>query len=286
MHARIMRKTAILGSSIFLVLVTAGVSVAGAPFLTSGETLSQGQIHPVATSKVVKSTLKRKRPSLVAAATVSPKPAKSTLLPAVVQPDITEHHQKLADSVFRALPAGCRDKLKNFYVQYGTAKNRGLGGKTTIILTGNVSDEEFVGLLTHECAHVIHSNWMGSATNQKTAFKDGKDWFYSDSPVVDFFEISWMEANVLNAKAKKADFVSGYGQSDAFEDFAEAFAMYVLHRDAFVERAKTNTAIAAKLEWMKKNLPMSEDTLGTSRYVWEKTVPWDVTKLLMTLTIQ
>lgn len=278
-----MRKTAILGSSIFLVLVTAGASVADVPLLTSGHTLSEAPIHPVATVKPVKSIQKRKRPYLAAAAVTAPTPAQPTLLPAVTHKDITPHHQKLADAVLRALPAGCRDKLRNFYVRYGSTKSRGLGGKTTIILSGNVPDEEFTGLLTHECAHVIHGNWTGSAATGQTSFKDGKDRFYADSPVVDFFSISWIEADVLRAEAKKADFVSGYAQSDAFEDFAESFVMYILHRDAFAERAKSSTAIAAKLAWMEKNLPMHTDILGTSRYSWDKSVPWDVTKLPMTL---
>lgn len=278
-----MRKTALLGSSILLaLLLTAGLSLADLQGLTSTETPSEAQIHAVATIKPVKSSQKKKRAYLAAAATSSAKPSKPTLLPAVVQTDITPHHQKLADSVLRALPSGCRDKLRNFYVQYTGAKSRGLGGKTTIILTGSVSDEEFTALLTHECAHVIHSNWTGTAKTE-TAFRDGKDAFRTDSPVVDFFSISWMGADILKENAKKADFASGYAQSDAFEDFAESFAMYILHRDAFEARAETNTAMAAKLQWMKTNLPTNDDLLGTSRYTWDKSVPWDVTKLPYTL---
>jgi hypothetical protein len=277
-----MRKTAILGSGILLAVLAAGLSIAQAPVLTSGETVSEAQIHAVAAVKPVKTSKKRKRVYLAAAALPSAPSSTKTLLPAVVQTDITPHHQELADTVLRALPSGCRDHLRNFYVQYTGAKNRGLGGKTTVIIAGNVSDEEFAGLLTHECGHVIHSNWTGSAKTE-TAFRDGKDIFRSDSPVVDFFSISWTAADILQEGSRKADFVSGYAQSDAFEDFAETFAMYILHRDAFEERAKTNAAIAAKLNWMKTNLPTNADLLGTSRYTWDKSVPWDVTRLPYTL---
>lgn len=277
-----MRKSAILVSGFLLAILTAGASIAEAPAVTSNQTAGlpsiEAQTHAVAVTKAVKTSQKKKR--LLAAAPSLPKP---TLLPAVVQTDITPHHQELADKVLRTLPAGCRDHLRNFYVQYTNIKSRGLGGKTTIIIAGNVSDEEFAALLTHECGHVIHSNMMGTSYASATDFRDGKDMFYADSPVVSFFSISWTEADVLRAEAKKADFVSGYADSDAFEDFAETFAMYILHRDAFEQRAKTNTAIAAKLDWMKTNLPMANDAMGASRYSWDKVVPWDVTKLPYTL---
>lgn len=282
MNAQMMRKSAILVSSFLLAVLTAGVSIAEAPAVTSNQTAGlpsiEAQTHAVAVTKAVKTNQKKKR--LLAAAPSLTKPA---LLPAVVQTDITPHHQELADKVLRTLPAGCRDHLRNFYVQYTNVKSRGLGGKTTIIIAGNVSDEEFAALLTHECGHVIHSNMTGTSYAGATDFHDGKDVFYADSPVVSFFAISWTEANVLRADSKKADFVSGYADSDAFEDFAETFAMYILHRDAFEQRAKTNTAIAAKLDWMKTNLPMPNDAMGTSRYSWDKVVPWDVTKLPYTL---
>ncbi len=271
------RKTAIIGITIMFsgALALTG-SIAYNAILTSSEAeIPQTDAdHAVASTKKVASSQKRKR----LAATLL-RDEQERLLPAVAQSDITPAHQKLADTVLRALPKGCRDHLRNFYVQYNNPKNRGLGGKTTIILTGNVGNEEFAGLLIHECAHVIHSNLPGSPLSGKSAFVDGADPFYNDSPIAAFFSISWTEADLLKREAKKADFVSGYAMSDAFEDFAESFALYILHRDAFEERAQTNKAIAAKLEWMKTNLPTSDNLLGTSRYTWEKTVPWDITKL-------
>jgi hypothetical protein len=281
MRAQMFRKTAILVSAIlFSGALALSASIALAPRLTSAEAeITQNDAdHAVASAKKVSSNQKRKR--LVATLLTNDQ---ERLLPVVENPDITPAHQKIADTVLRTLPSGCRDHLRNFYVQYNNPKNRGLGGKTTIILAGNVSDEEFAGLLIHECGHVIHSNMPGSPLAGKSTFVDGADPFYTDSPMVEFFAISWTEADLLKRDAKKTDFVSGYAMSDAFEDFAETFAMYILHRDAFEVRAKTNTAMAAKLEWMKTNLPMNENSLGTSRYVWEKTVPWDVTKLPFTL---
>ena len=282
MQLQMLRKTAIIGSALLFsgILATAAILAEQTPLTSEGAVISRNDAdHAVATVRKVSSAQKRKR---LTATLLTP--SRERLLPAVEKPDITVEHQKLADTVLKTLPSGCRDHLNNFFVQYKNVKNRGLGGKTTIIIAGNVPDEEFTGLLVHECAHVIHSNLPGSPLSGRSAFLDGSNPFYNDSPMVDFFSISWGESDVLTRDAKKADFASGYAMSDAFEDFAEAFALYVLHRDAFRERAQTNAAMAAKLAWMETNLQLPENPLGTSRYDWDKTVPWDVTKLPYTLT--
>lgn len=203
-----------------------------------------------------------------------------TLLAAVDHDDIKAHHRALADAVLRALPADCRTHLRNFYVKYADVKQRGLGGKTTIIIDGTAPDAEFAALLVHECGHVTHANLHGNPQSGESPFRDGKAAIYNDAPITSFFAISWMTEGVLKQDAnKKTDFVSGYAQSDAFEDFAETFAMYILHRQALRERAATSPAIAAKLAWMEAHLPIAENILGESAYTWNKQVPWDVTKL-------
>lgn len=202
-----------------------------------------------------------------------------SLLPAVSHDDITVHHQELADAVLRALPFHCRTYLRNFYVQYQNATSRGLGGTSTIILDGSVPDDEFVALLIHECGHVTSGNMKGTSDAGATAFRDGKELFYANSPAAQFFAISWQTTNIRTRGTSTRDYVSGYARSDAFEDFAETFAMYILHRPALRERAKTNTAIAQKLAWMETYLPLPENTFGISQYTWDGTVPWDVTRL-------
>jgi hypothetical protein len=249
--------------------------------------LTETQKPAPSLAKRVRTALRQKRAAPYMAATVPPAKAEApVLLPVVNQKDIKANHQKLADGVLRALPSHCRTYLRNFYVRYENVTQRGLGGKTTIMIDGTATDNEFVGLLTHECGHVTHSNLPGSAASGESAFKDGKDLFYNDSPVVSFFAISWSTENVLKKGVKKDDFVSGYAQSDAFEDFAESFAMYILHRPSMRERAKTNKAIAAKLQWMETYLPIDETVLASQDlYKWDKKVPWDVTKLAYALTL-
>lgn len=209
---------------------------------------------------------------------VAPQPP-AGLLPIVDQPEMKQKHRVLADSVLRALPPLCRRSLKNFYVNYHHLDRRGYGGRTSIVLDGTVPDSEFVALLTHECGHVIHGNLSGTVGLAPSGFADGKQIFTSDSPVVRFFQISWMTENVLRKGAKDRDFVSGYGKTNAFEDFAEFLVAYVLHPDYVAARAQKNAAIKAKLAWMEKELPLDHSMIAESTATWNGTVPWDMTKV-------
>lgn len=267
-------------------LVWSGSSVPKDALPATAHTAAVRRAHQHKRAAIVPSARKVRRSLLTATTIIPPLPIPQpapTILPIVDQPTITDNHQKIASAVLNALPAGCRDNLQTFAVLYRGATRRGLGGKTTIILDGSVPDEEFVALLVHECGHVIHGNMHGTATAGQTAFTDGPYPFYADSPMIAFWNISWKNSSVRLPAARDADFVSGYAKSDPFEDFSETFAAYVLQRDALRERAKTNNAIAAKLFWMDVNLPMAENTIGDGTATWEGTVPWDMTKLPLTL---
>ena len=254
-----------------IALIAVPGSIAQPPFPAS-QTVAGDTVHEAV------STRTRRRIALVPLkATVTTTANTTTLLAIVNQPEIKEAQRLLADATLRALPSHCRDNLKNFSVRYDNFEKRGLGGKTTIIIDGSVPDSEFIALLTHECAHVIHSNLMGSAESSPSAFKDGKSIIYTNSPLVSFFSLSWSNEKVLNVGITNADFVSGYAKADPFEDFAETFAAYVLHPQAIEAQAKESKVIAAKLQWMKLNLPLSN--LTASNYNWNGTVPWDITKL-------
>jgi len=220
---------------------------------------------------------KRKRPSPYIAS-VSQASAASTYA-FLETADITDHHKKLAATVFSALPASCASNIRTFSIIYKDAKYRGLGGKSTIILDGSVNDAEFTALLIHECGHVISGNMTGTSQSGESPFRDGKSPFYNDGAAVSFFAVSWENERTLKKGTKDADFISGYASSDIFEDFAETFAAYVLQRPYLRKRAETNKAIAQKLAWMEANIPLSETTVGTSTYKGTKEVPWDVTKL-------
>lgn len=206
--------------------------------------------------------------------------ASSTLLPVVIQDDILPRHQILADKVLRALPAYCRDNLRNFYVNYDkNAANRGLGGESTIIVIGTVPDNEFMALITHECGHVSDLGGIkGNRSSGASAFVDGGTLIYNDDPSVAFYQISWLASNMQQPNTKGSDFVSGYAASDPFEDFAEAFAYYALQQQAFAKAATKNNVIKAKYDFMQ-SLFATTGPVAVGKHVPSAKVPWDVTKL-------
>jgi hypothetical protein len=207
---------------------------------------------------------------------VEPKKRIATLIPVVDQADILPTHRVLADNVLRSIDARCRTTLKNFYVRYDHPQERGLGGGGTIIITGNVSDDEFRALLIHECGHVIDTGAMnGTEQAGLSSFVDGKDPVYIDDPSVSFYAISWLNATQRKATSSDNDFVSGYAAWNPFEDFAETFAYYVLQRDAFSVRAHTNAALNAKYVWMQAHISPTIVAAGQS----DASRQWDVTKL-------
>ena len=145
---------------------------------------------------------------------------------------------------------------------------------------------EFRALLVHEFGHVMDLGCLqGNASAGATAFKDGGDIMYNDDPSVQFYEISWTASNVQKAGMKPQDFVTGYASWDVFEDFAESLAYYVFQRDAFMERAKSNTAMAAKFRWIETYVFPNGKTLGQGLHTWTGEVPWDSTKLPYNWTV-
>lgn len=202
----------------------------------------------------------------------------AALLAVVNQEDILEKHRIIADDTLRTIDGRCREKLTNFYVRYDNPESRGLGGGGTIILSGNVPDDEFRALLIHECAHVIDTGmWNGTAAAGASAFKDHGNAIFNDDKSLGFYMISWSDAETKKENMKKEDFVSGYASWNAFEDFAESFALYTLHKEEFEKRAEGNEVLMQKYLWLAANI--EQDVPVLSGYEWNGTVPWDTTKL-------
>lgn len=211
---------------------------------------------------------------------IIPKHAATTLLPVVNQKDILPKHRVLADRVLRALPPQCRDHLKSFYVNYEkNPANRGLGGESTMIVIGGVSDNEFMALVTHECGHIADLGGIrGTDITRPTAFADGSTPIYGDDASVAFYSISWLSPRMMQPNMTDADFVSGYAKSDPFEDFAETFAFYALQKQEFQRLSNKNPILKAKYNFMDQFVFNGAD-VASSNYKRGKNVPWDVTKL-------
>ncbi len=242
---------------------------------------------PLSRKLAVAARTRRARNVLLAqVSTATPaKPASPTVRAVFDQPDIQLKHRQMAEEVMRILPAKCQNTLQSFFVRYDNPSQRGLAGKSTLIVSGNVPDDEFRALLVHEFGHVMDLGCLqGTPQSGASPFVDGSDAIWSDDPSVSFYSISWSDAKTRRADSQAADFVSGYAQWDPFEDLAETVAAYVLHRDALKALAQNNQAIAAKVWWIETYLFPQDPAAATSPYVWQGKRPWDITKLDFTWT--
>jgi hypothetical protein len=210
---------------------------------------------------------------------VVPQKRAPVLLPLVDHDDILPKHRLLADSTFRALPSLCRNTLKTFYVLYKNPANRGLAGETEMFIAGNVTDAEFRALITHECGHIIDLGYLrGTAASGASEFYDGGKVIYADDPSVEFYRLSWNSAKIARDDATHSDFVSGYAEHDAFEDFSETFAFYIFQKKEFDRLATKNPVLRAKRNYMAA-LVQNQPQIAVGSFVRSTKQPWDVTRL-------
>ncbi len=134
-------------------------------------------------------------------------------------------------SVLAKLPSDHLSTLKNLVLDYNPKAHRGLGGKSLIILRAVDMDEtELYGVLIHEIGHSVDLGHLSEVKRKKISeFNDGKKPVYETDPSLEFYRISWTDEKTRKRDASNLDFVSGYGLSDPFEDFAECYVYYVLH---------------------------------------------------------
>jgi hypothetical protein len=164
-----------------------------------------------------------------------------------------DHCASLIYKTLLNLPQTQVTRLKNLTLTFDSNARRGLGGGGTIILRCvNVTDQELVGVLVHEMGHVQDTGVMqGSYQAGSSEFKDGDTPIYKDDESLEFYRISFNSENHKLASATDDDFVSGYAQSNVFEDFAETYNYYILHGIEFRQLMKTNLALAQKYYFMK-----------------------------------
>lgn len=162
----------------------------------------------------------------------------------------------LVYSTLQKLPAEPVSKLKDLTLYLSNSGRRGMGGGGTIILRcANVEDDELVGVLVHEMGHVEDTGVLnGSFLAGKSGFYDGNTPVYKDDKSSEFYALSFLETKTPRKSAGELDFVTGYAQTDCFEDFAETFNYYMLHGNAFRRLAALNEVLQKKYDFMKSEV--------------------------------
>ncbi len=207
-------------------------------------------------------------------------PSPQRVLPVIGHPDIRSDHQILLSDTLRALPKQCQENLQHLYVRYDRPNERGLAGKGTIIISGNVRNAELRALFVHEFGHITDLGCLtGTPESGPSLFHDGPEQISHNDPSLSFYRISWVQETIQKPGSSLGDFVSGYAAKDAFEDFAETFAYIVLQPEAFNTRAQGNITLQKKLLWMKQYVFQGEHPLLASGKPWNGLLPWDATKI-------
>ena len=133
------------------------------------------------------------------------------------------------------------------------------------------SPTETLCVFTHESGHVVDIYRLVGTT-------------FTEDPSSQFYRISWTSTYNIKKTDAIADFVSGYALTNQYEDFAETFAMYVLHNDEFKARAAKDVPLQAKYDFMHSVVFRDDSFVGTSFSL--DPVPnylWDTTKLTINL---
>ena len=141
-----------------------------------------------------------------------------------------------------------------------------------------VRDTEFTKLFIHELAHYIDI-YVFIPSSKK------------DDPSDSFYTISWKKPSVKYANQGTMDFVSGYAQTNQYEDFAESFVFYVFHNAIFADRALRSESLRQKYLFFARTVfprgyfQGTDFTIGrVPSYVWDTTkISYSLQKYLYSL---
>ncbi len=180
----------------------------------------------------------------------------------------------------RSLPQDHTQALQELQVHNIHHPSRGLANSRRITLnTGNIeSQEELLAVFVHEMAHVVDLGLLRGHNGAETSFKNGKQVILQDDLSYQFYRLSWVADTKKKPTAMRADFVSGYGMSDPFEDFAESYALYRLHGAEFRVLARQSTVLQKKYNFLKWEVFYGKE-FQKGEIVQAPQTLWDVTLL-------
>ncbi len=153
-----------------------------------------------------------------------------------------------------ALPKWHTDALNTLEIRNESNISRGLSSAKKIILhiSSIESSDELQSVFIHEMGHIVDLGAITGTRGNRTHFKDGNTPVLSDDLSVKFYEISWNATMTKKQNSKRTDFVSGYAQTDCFEDFAESYLFYRLHGEKFRALAQNSSLLQAKYNFIKQ----------------------------------
>ncbi len=179
-----------------------------------------------------------------------------------------------------ALPKWHTDALDNLEIRNETHVSRGLSSGEKIILhTSSISStDELQSVFVHELGHIVDLGALEGTEGRRTAFQDGNIPILSDDLSLEFYRLSWTSAKVKKRSTQRLDFVSGYAQTDCFEDFAETYTFYRLHGEKFRALIQNSTILQQKYDFMQTHV-FDDQEFGMEKEETALTAFFDTTLL-------
>jgi len=180
-------------------------------------------------------------------------------------------HVTQITTALSVMPSGFDQRLRNVYIVYGDPKmRRGMTGVGVVFMKGEELD--FFRVMVHEFGHVWDLT-RETSDGPKSNFNDGEYRIYESDPSATYYSYSWKSTTERSSGAQ--GYASSYGMSDPFEDFAEAFSLYVMQQDTFKNWAGSNPVMAKKYAFISQ-LYNGRSFASSKKYL---TQPYDVTML-------
>ncbi|MBI5151954.1 putative zinc-binding metallopeptidase [Candidatus Peregrinibacteria bacterium] len=195
-----------------------------------------------------------------------------------------DHCEEIVSKAMLKLPSEHTAALTAINLTGKKMERRGYGGYGSIDLQCvNLDDAELVGVLVHEMGHIVDIDYLTGGYTAASAFIDFDRYIPADDASVDFYSISWVNSGRRAKETSKMDFVSIYAMTDPFEDFAETYAMYVLHGDQFKRMAAGNSALQEKYDFMKYDVFFGQEFNGSGQRLNTSARIYDSTKVKFSL---
>ncbi len=182
-----------------------------------------------------------------------------------------------------ALPIKQTSYLSDLIVSNQSHVSRGMANSHKMLINvGTIeTNEELAAIFIHEMGHVVDlGQFKGHKWSDVSGFMDGDTPIYNDDPSLMFYQISWLNEKQKKIGVSRYDFVSGYSQTDPFEDFAEHYIFYRLHGEKFRNMMQRSDKLRQKYVFLKNNVFAGKEFQKQKPFVMPaKKDIWDTTLL-------
>ncbi len=172
------------------------------------------------------------------------------------------------------------DYLSDITIKSKSVALRGFTSDATITLDIKAmrTYNEFLQVLVHEFGHIVD---LQQIVGTKGMVKDklftefGQAMFSLDDPSLAFYKLSRSNENTRLSTARYEDFVSGYGMSDIFEDFAESFNFYINYNQIFQKLTLQSPILKQKYDYLNQLLGGKFINNGQTKQASFEQYDWD-----------